>query len=277
MKNMKETFKESISSILPISLVMIVSSLLLGFSPATIISIVFSTILLIVGVSLFTYGAELSMIEMGKAIASTLIKSKKPILIAFVSFIVGIIITVAEPDLKVLATQMTAINSTTLILCVGIGVGAFLSLAAIRILFQIDLKKIIGFFYLLLLVLLLIANKDIVPVSFDSGGVTTGPMSVPFIIALGIGFSKARPKKEAKDNSFGLVALCSIGPILAVLMLGLTMTGEMNYTYNISPETTKISELIYNYLHEINPIIKDVLISLLPILIVFIIGFISCK
>lgn len=271
MKNMKETIKESISSILPISIVMIISSIILNFSAATTISILISTILLIVGVSLFTYGAELSMIEIGKAIASTLIKSKKPVLIALIAFIVGIIITVAEPDLKVLATQMTAINSTTLILCVGIGVGAFLSLATIRILFQIDLKKIIGFFYLLLLVLLLFSNKNIVPVSFDSGGVTTGPMSVPFIIALGIGFSKARPKKEAKDNSFGLVALCSIGPILAVLALGLLMPGEMNYTYNINPETTKISEMIHHYINEIIPIIKDVLISLAPILGVFII------
>lgn len=271
MKNMKETFKESIVSILPVALVMIVSSIILNFSITTTISIIISTLLLIIGVTFFTYGAELSMIEIGKVISSTLIKSKKTTLIAIVAFIVGVIITIAEPDLKVLATQMTAIDSTALILCVGGGVGVFLSLAAIRILYQIDLKKIIGFFYLLLLVLLLIANKNIVPVSFDSGGVTTGPMSVPFIIALGIGFSKARPKKEAKENSFGLVALCSIGPILAVLILGMLMPGEMNYTYNINPETTVLTEMLSHYIHEITPVIKDVLISLLPILAVFII------
>ena len=271
MLELKDKLKEAISSILPIAIVMILSSLILGFKLETTISILVSTLLLIIGVTLFTYGAELSMIEIGKVIASTLVKTKKSVLIIVVAFIVGIIITVAEPDLKVLATQMTAIPSTTLILCVGLGVGIFLALAAIRILFQIDLKKIIAFFYLILLAMIFISNKEMVPISFDSGGVTTGPMSVPFIIAMGIGFSKARPRKEAKENSFGLVALCSIGPILTVLLLGLLMPSNLTYTYDISPEVTSFITLVKNYLHEILPIIKDVLISLLPILGVFLI------
>ena len=218
MQEITEKLKEAILSILPIAVVMLVSSIILDFSIQTIVSVIFSTLLLIVGVTLFTYGAELSMIEIGKVIASTLVKTKKPVLIAIVALIVGVIITVAEPDLKVLATQMTAIPSTTLILCVGLGVGIFLSIAALRILFQIDLKKIIGFFYILLIAFVFLSNKNMVPLAFDSGGVTTGPMSVPFIIAMGIGFSKARPRKEAKENSFGLIALCSIGPILTVLL-----------------------------------------------------------
>lgn len=271
MNELKEKFKEAISSILPIAIVMIISSLILGFKIHTTLSIVFSTLLLIIGVTLFTYGAELSMIEIGKVIASSLVKTKKPLLITLVALLVGIIITVAEPDLKVLATQMTAIPSSTLILCVGLGVGLFLSLAAIRILFQIDLKKIIAFFYLLLIGFLFISHKEMVPVAFDSGGVTTGPMSVPFIIAMGIGFSKARPKKEAKENSFGLVALCSIGPILTVLLLGLLMPSNMAYSYDIAPETASFTVLLKEYIHEIIPIIKDVTISLLPILIVFLI------
>ena len=269
MQEITEKLKEAILSILPIAVVMLVSSIILDFSIQTIVSVIFSTLLLIVGVTLFTYGAELSMIEIGKVIASTLVKTKKPVLIAIVALIVGVIITVAEPDLKVLATQMTAIPSTTLILCVGLGVGIFLSIAALRILFQIDLKKIIGFFYILLIAFVFLSNKNMVPLAFDSGGVTTGPMSVPFIIAMGIGFSKARPRKEAKENSFGLVALCSIGPILTVLLLGLLMPSNMTYEYNIDPQVTSYAVLLKHYVHEILPILKDVTISLAPILGVF--------
>ena len=271
MQEITEKLKEAILSILPIAVVMLVSSIILQFSVQTTVSILVSTLFLIVGVTLFTYGADLSMIEIGKVIASTLVKSKKPVLIAIICLVVGIIITVAEPDLKVLASQMTAIPSTTLILCVGIGVGIFLSLAALRILFQIDLKKIIAVFYLILIAFVFIVNKNMVPVAFDSGGVTTGPMSVPFIIAMGIGFSKARPRKEAKENSFGLVALCSIGPILTVLLLGLLMPSNMTYEYNIDPQVTSYAVLLKHYIHEIIPILKDVLISLSPILAVFVI------
>ena len=277
MLELKDKFKEAISSILPIAIVMIITSVILGFSIQATLTVIISTILLILGVTLFTYGAELSMIEIGKTIASTLVKTKKSILIIGVALIVGIIITIAEPDLKVLATQMTAISSTTLIICVGLGVGIFLALAAIRILFQIDLKKIIAFFYLILLAMIFISNKGMVPISFDSGGVTTGPMSVPFIIAMGIGFSKARPRKEAKENSFGLVALCSIGPILTVLLLGLLMPSNLTYTYDIAPEVASLSLLIKNFLHEILPVIKDVSISLLPIFLVFLIFNIITK
>lgn len=269
MQEITEKLKEAILSILPIAVVMLVSSIILDFSIQTIVSVLFSTLLLIVGVTLFTYGADLSMIEIGKVIASTLVKTKKPILIAIVALIVGIIITVAEPDLKVLATQMTAIPSSTLILCVGLGVGIFLSIAALRILFQIDLKKIIAFFYILLIVFLFVSNKNMVPLAFDSGGVTTGPMSIPFIIAMGIGFSKARPRKEAKENSFGLVALCSIGPIITVLLLGLLMPSNMTYEYNIDPQVTSYAVLLKHYIYEIIPVLKDVVISLAPILGVF--------
>ena len=271
MREIKEKFKEALSSILPIASIMFIATIVLGFPIQTTISIVVSTILLIVGVTLFTYGADLSMIEIGKVIASSLVKTKKPLLIILVAFIVGIIITIAEPDLKVLATQMNAIDPTILITCVGVGVGLFLALAAIRILFQIDLKKIIGFFYILLIAFIFFSNKEMVPISFDSGGVTTGPMSVPFIIAMGIGFSKARPRKEAKENSFGLVALCSIGPILTVLLLGLLMPSNLTYEYNINQPLSSYATLLKGYLHEILPIIKDVAISLLPIIGVFII------
>ena len=211
------------------------------------------------------------MIEIGKSVASTLVKTKKPLLIAFIALIVGIIITVAEPDLKVLAEQMTAIDNTTLILCVGFGVGLFLALASLRIIYQIDLKIFIFVFYGLILALMLFVDKAMVPVSFDSGGVTTGPMSVPFIIAMGIGFSVSRARKESRDDSFGLVAMCSIGPILIVLLFSLLIRSDMTYKYNISEEITNFGALFSSYMREIIPTLKEVSISLLPIFLLFVI------
>lgn len=271
VERFKEKFKESILSIGPVMIVMLILSILLGFNIVTICSILISTILLVAGVSLFTLGADLSMMEIGKIISSSLLKSKKVSIIAIVSFIVGVVITIAEPDLKVLASQMTAVKSSTLILCVGIGVGIFLCIAALRIIYQASLKLIIGFFYLFLIYLLFISNKEMIPVAFDSGGVTTGPMSVPFILAMGIGFCNSVSRKKSSNDSFGLVALCSIGPIITVLLLGLLIKSDMTYVYDITPEITSFSSLILNYIEEVLPISKDVLISLLPIFVIFVI------
>ena len=263
---------ESVLSIMPVMIIMIIIGLYLDFNLITFISILISTLLLIIGVTLFSLGADLTMIEIGKTLSSELLKTKKVWLILLTSLIVGIVITIAEPDLKVLANQMTAIDNSTLILSVGLGVGIFLSIAASRIIYQISLKKIISFFYIALLILMLIiSNKEIIPVAFDSGGVTTGPMSVPFILALGIGFSNSRNRKESTNDSFGLVSLCSIGPIIIVLLLGLLIDSNMTYSYNIANETTIYSQLILNYFNEIPPIFKEVLISLIPIVGVFII------
>jgi len=270
-KIIKEKLNEAVLSIMPVMIIMILIGLYLNFNIITFISILISTLLLIIGVTLFTVGADLSMIEIGKTISSELLKTRKVWIIILVSFIVGIVITIAEPDLKVLAEQMTAIDSSILILSVGLGVGIFLSIAAARIIYQVSLKKIITFFYILLLLMLLISNKEIVPVAFDSGGVTTGPMSVPFILAMGIGFSNSRTRKKSTNDSFGLVSLCSIGPIITVLLLGLLIDSNMTYTYNIEGETTTYSKLILSYFNEIIPIFKEVLLSLLPILGVFII------
>lgn len=271
VKRFKEKTHEAILSIVPVMIVMLILGVLLGFNIVTICSILISTVLLIGGVSLFTLGADLSMMEIGKIISSSLLKTKKVFVIAIVSFIVGVVITIAEPDLKVLASQMTAVKSSTLILCVGIGVGIFLCIAVLRIIYQASLKLIIGFFYLFLIFMLFISNKEMIPVAFDSGGVTTGPMSVPFILAMGIGFCNSVSRKKSSNDSFGLVALCSIGPIITVLLLGLFIRSDMTYVYDIAPEMNSFSRLILNYFGEVIPISKDVLISLLPIFAIFMI------
>lgn len=277
MSLIKEKLKESIISIAPVMLIMIIISLILKFNIITIMTILISTILLIIGTTLFTLGADLSMLEIGKSISGKLLKSRNLLLICVVSFIVGIVITIAEPDLKVLATQMSAIDSRVLILSVGIGVGIFLLIAVLRIIYQINLKFLIACFYIILISLLLMSKKEIIPVAFDSGGVTTGPMSVPFILSMGIGFTSVKRRNSSENDSFGLIALCSIGPIITVLLLNLFSKNNMQYSYDIGLEYTKFSDLILNYTSEFIPILKEVAFSLLPILVVYLIFLILGK
>lgn len=277
MNSLKEKFKDSIVAILPVMIIMVLLSSFLGFSIVSIVSIIISTVLIIFGITLFTYGADLSMMEIGSNLGSSLVKTRKILLILVISVIVGIIITISEPDLSVLATQMSSMNTLTFILLVSLGVGIFLGISTIRIIYKINLKLILLITYGIVLILMLFVKKEMIPIAFDSGGVTTGPMSVPFIIALGVGFSKSRSRKESKDDSFGLISLCSIGPVIIVLLVSLLSNNELTYSYNISEEIINISSLFKLYLNTLLPTFKDVLISLLPILVLFIIYNIITK
>jgi hypothetical protein len=161
------------------------------------------------------------MMPMGEGIGIQLTRSSNLLIALFVSFVMGLIITIAEPDLQVLARQVPSIPSFDLILTVAVGVGIFLVLAVLRILLRIRLSVLLIVFYLAVFIISYFAPNNFVPVAFDSGGVTTGPITVPFILAMGAGVASVRSDKNSQDDSFGLVSLCSVGPVLAVLLLGI--------------------------------------------------------
>ena len=169
---------------------------------------------------LFTLGAELSMSRIGNLIGAKMTKSQKLWFVLGVSFLLGVAITMAEPDLQVLATNVPAIDKTVLVVTVSVGVGFFLMLCMARILFSISLRLLLIIFYTIVFIGAFLSDAGFLSVAFDSGGVTTGPMTVPFIMALGVGVASIRSDENAKADSFGLVALCSIGPVLAVMLLG---------------------------------------------------------
>ena len=215
---LSEKIKESLSSVLPVTL--IVLFLLSTFIPvpsSMFLAFIIGAIMIIVGMGLFTLGAESSMSPMGEYMGSAMTKSRSLFTVIFVSFFVGVLVTVSEPDLQVLANQISSIPNLILILSVGIGVGLFLVVAMLRILFGIKLKYLLIAFYAILFVLAAWVPENFLALAFDSGGVTTGPMTVPFIMALGVGVSAIRSDNSADSDSFGLVALCSIGPIIAVI------------------------------------------------------------
>ncbi len=226
--------KESLVSVLPVAVIVCLLNLtpIVDFSGKEIGVFAVSTIFLILGIGLFNMGADLAMTPMGDHMGAGLAKTKRIILLLVVCFAMGVLITVAEPDLSVLADQVNGmIGKYTLIITVGLGVAIFLVLAVLKIITGRSLSSMLMFFYMLLFALttlvIINGNTDFLALSFDSGGVTTGPITVPFIMALGVGIAATLGGKNVSENSFGLIAMCSIGPILAVTMLGVSATGEI--------------------------------------------------
>lgn len=271
-EKLKEKIKESLASVLPVTIIVaLVCFTVAPISNNIMMLFLIGAIFLVIGMGFFTLGAETSMSVIGERIGANLSKSKKVWLIAFISFIVGTIITVAEPDLQVLATQIPQIPNMTLILAVAIGVGLFLAISMLRIVFNFKLSKILLILYILVFSLMFVVPEDFLPVAFDSGGVTTGPMTVPFIIALGIGAASVRSGKESESDSFGLVALCSIGPILTVMILGLIFKiDNTTYTPTVIPDIENSKSLIMMFLSEIPNYALEVSKALIPIIIFFV-------
>lgn len=221
--------KESLISVLPVAAIVLILSFtpLLELTVTETVAFVVCAVFLILGIGLFNLGADLAMTPMGEHVGSGLTKSRKILVLIAVCFVMGVLITIAEPDLTVLAGQVSAImNDTVLIISVGVGVGLFLVLAILKIIFKKSLSLLLMFFYLMLFAIgaLLIesGNGHFLALSFDSGGVTTGPITVPFIMALGVGIATTIGGRDANENSFGLIAMCSVGPMIAVMILSLT-------------------------------------------------------
>ena len=218
---LQEKLKEALEAVLPIiGIVLALCFTIAPVSPGILLAFLAGAVLLVIGMMFFTLGVELSMTPMGERVGTCMTKSKNLAVMILPGFVMGLIITVSEPDLQVLAEQVPSIPNMALILAVAGGVGLFLVIALLRMLFAVPLPPLLLFFYGAVFVLALFVPEDFLAVAFDSGGVTTGPMTVPFIMALGVGISAIRSDKHASDDSFGLVALCSIGPILSVLVLG---------------------------------------------------------
>lgn len=277
-KNLFDKLKESLISVVPVALIVLILLLtpIVDVSPAEIVTFVVSSVFLILGIGLFNLGADLAMTPMGEQIGSGLTKSRSLELLLLVGFVMGVLITVAEPDLTVLAGQVSAVmNKTVLITVVGVGVGLFLLIAIVKVVFKKNLSMLLMFFYLVLFAfcaVLLENGKGIfLPLAFDAGGVTTGPITVPFIMALGVGIASTVGGRRAKENSFGLIALCSIGPMLAVCLLSMFMDGQA-FADNFVSEEYAIGDSIAAALGStLLTSAKDIVIALGLIVVFFLI------
>ena len=267
---LQEKISEALSSVLPVSgIILLLIASAVPVTAAMMLAFVIGAFLLIVGMGLFTLGAEMSMTPMGEYVGAKMTASRKLWLVLSVSFFVGVMITISEPDLQVLANQIASIPNLTLILSVALGVGLLLVVAMLRIVFRIRLKYLLLFFYTVVFVLAFFVPRAFLAVSFDSGGVTTGPMTVPFIMALGVGVSAIR-SDSGGDDSFGLVALCSVGPILAVMILGLIFQGDSAASAEYAiPAVDTSREIIALFMEALPHYAKEVAVAVGPIVIFF--------
>ena len=285
MKAFRDKIIESLTSILPIALIVLVLSV--AFVPmdtGTFVLFLVGVFLLIVGLGSFMLGADMSMLVIGEKIGATMTHSRKIWLIALLSFVIGIIVTIAEPDLQILAEQVPAIAQKTplgnylLILTVAIGVGIFLTIGMLRIVFHVPLHLLLIVFYIVAFVLSIFVSPDFWAVSFDSGGVTTGPMTVPFIMSLGVGVASIRGGKSSKNDSFGLVAFSSVGPIIAVLILGIIFDiHDVEYTVEALSSPTDTRGIFFEYLRGFGDYAAEVAIALSPIVAFFILFQIAAR
>ena len=272
-QKLKEKILESLSAVLPITgIVLFLSIALVPIDLGTMVMFLVGAVMLVIGMGFFQLGAEMSMTPLGEGIGVQISKTRHIPLIFLLGFSMGAIITISEPDLQVLAEQVPSIPNLTLILTVALGVGIFLAVAILRILFQINLSTILIVLYTVLIGISFLVSKDFLAVAFDSGGVTTGPMTVPFIMAMGVGLASVRGDKNASSDSFGLVALSSVGPVLAVLILGMFFSpSEAAYAAATVADVSTTRDVVKEFVFSMPPYIKEVLISLVPVAVVFVI------
>ena len=271
-KQLKDKISEALSSVLPVSVII----LLLGMSVThlsleTCLLFLAGTVLLVVGMGLFTLGADMAMMPMGEALGRKLGASRKTVLVAGAFLVMGVLVTVAEPDLTVLASQVPGIPNMVLIWTVALGVGLFMVISFLRTLFKVPLRAVLLVSYIVVFGLSFFIPRNMLAVAFDSGGVTTGPITVQFIMALGLGLSAVRGDKEDSD-SFGTVSLASVGPILAVLVLGL-MYRDTDTQYEVSAVAAVSDgrDVAAAFLHALPHYGKEVLIALTPMVALFLI------
>ncbi len=272
-------FKEALLSVLPITLMIVILNFTIVHMPLyCLIAFIVGFIFLVNGVTLFSLGADISMIPMGNSLGEKLITKKKLWLLLLTSFLIGFLVTIAEPDLMVLAGQFKSINKWVLICSVGFGVGLFLMISTWRVVYNVKLRWILISGYILIFGVAIIVHfidSSFFPIAFDSGGVTTGPITVPFILAFGLGLASNTKKsgKEESDSSFGAVSICSMGPIIAVLILRVILkllSKDVSATSS-GVTITEINDIYSLLLYLGESLLTEIIDVSLPILLIVII------
>jgi hypothetical protein len=269
-----EKFKEVLFAVLPVTIiVLILNFIITPLEAHLILRFLLGAILIVIGLSIFLFGIDIGIGPIGNLMGAALVKSNKVWIIGIVGLILGFLISIAEPDLHVLAGQVSNVTSgviskPSLIIVVSIGIGAMLSLGLLRIVYNKPLNIVLTGLYFVILVLALFSSSEFLAISFDASGATTGAMTVPFILALGIGVSSLKGGRESEEDSFGLVAIASAGAIIAVMFMGV-LTRPEGYSGGLAYDTTYSTSVIGPFIQKAPTIMLEVLYALLPILLLF--------
>ncbi|MDO5538259.1 MAG: DUF1538 domain-containing protein [Desulfovibrionaceae bacterium] len=270
-----DKIKESVISVLPIMAIGVLLHLTVAPMGDSFAPFLFGGALVIVGLGIFLHGTELGMVPIGQKSGAAITSKRNLPLLLGAAFGIGFLITIAEPDVHVLASQVLSvspsISSTSLVLMIAVGVGLFVLVAVGRILLGASFKLSLAGFYILLFICAAFTDADFLGIAFDAGGATTGPMTVPFIMALGIGVASVRSGKNAQQDSFGFIGLASIGPILAVLILGMMSSGAEQHAGEAAAEAAAATGLADRFLERIPHVLEEVSLALAPLLAMFVV------
>lgn len=277
-------FKETLSSVLPIMAIVILLGLTAApLDSATLLKFSLGGIFVIIGLTLFLLGVDIGIIPIGERTGAALTAKRSLPLLLIVSFFIGLIVTIAEPDVQVLASQIKSVasnvNKWVLVCMIAIGLGIFVVLGLLRTVLSLNLKWILIISYILVFVMAFFCIPQFQGVAFDAGGATTGPMTVPFIMALGVGVAAVRTTGNSSSNdgnSFGLTGVASIGPIAAVCLYGILLrfhpaSSTQEVTSSIENTLTPASGIFDTFIQLIPQVFKEVSCSLLPLAGMFLI------
>lgn len=267
LKYLLNILKESLLSTMPITFIVLILywTRIVNLSHSELIGFLVSAFMLVIGMSLFSLGTNQAMLPIGESLGASITKRKKLFFLIAVIFLIGVIVTVAEPSLILLAQQVP-LDTWTFVMIVALGVGVFLVIGIIRILFQKRMSTMLIAFYGVIFALVYFSNKGYIPMAFDASGVTTGLITVPFVMAIGTGVAHVRGGKQAHDDSFGLIGMASIGPILLIVILGILIPDFPTYQVG---STTVPTTLLQSFVATGIQTMLEIAIVLLPIVIFF--------
>lgn len=284
--NLANKFKETLISVLPVMAIVVFMGLtIVPLDKVLLLRFVISGFILVLGLTIFLLGVDLGISPMGERSGAELTKKRNLPLLLIVAFVIGFIVTVAEPDIQVFSDQVRSVfpfvNKLTLTFIIGAGVGLFIMIGLLRSVLNISIKIVLFICYLCLFLITIFAPQSFVGIAFDSGGATTGPMTVPFIMALGLGVSSVRSDNK---NSFGLTGIASIGPVLAVIVYSVVL--QANGCFNnesvdqVLQNSTEIQTSVpVSFLGQVfipigntvASVLKESVISILPLFALFIV------
>lgn len=272
MELLLSKLKEATFSIVPIIILVMILNFTIVPMPlwSGVALFLSSAFLMILGISLFNLGVDISLIPIGEYVGSAIVKSRNLLLIIIMTFVLGIFVTVAEPDLIIMAGQINGVPNSIIITTVSIGVGLAVAVAFLRILFQFPLSYILMGCYLVAYILSGFTSSDFLSIAWESGAVSTGPILVPFVMAFGLGLASVRGDKTTEEDSFGLVALTLIWPIIAVLILGLFFAPSGGSAMS-APQLESFSDIVLLYSSNISEYFVQVAIALFPMIFVFVV------
>lgn len=229
LEGVRKEFKEVLGATAPvILLILFVLVLVMDADTAIIIQFLSSAVMLVVGFTLFLLGVKLGMLPVGESIGSELPQHRSLLFILGIAFLLSLLVTMAEPDVRVLANLFDnvsggSLDNNVLVAVIALGVAIFIVISILRILLGVSIKWILTIGYISIILLSFFTPAEFLAISFDSGGVTTGPMTVPVILSLGTGITSVLSDRKSISDSFGLIGLASIGPILTMMLLGVLL------------------------------------------------------